>query len=357
MSRVFPGAAALAASALLALLPPGAAADPLVVKTDRIEQFHVRDPAKTYGELTFLGGLVLSAYDRRFGAFSSLLASPDGSELLTASDRGAWLSLTLRQDEDGTPLGVVSAEIAPRLSLDGRPPDDKGAGDAESLARRGDDILVSVEVGRLLLAYPGPDPIAATPRRLPLPAETSCLSANSGIEALAVAPETSPVAGSLVLIGERGCTRWPATLEGTRLPVWLVSPKGDVRRLMLVRTDAFRPTGAAFLPGGDLLVLERRYTGGLDIGMRIRRIGRDDLAGPGPIDGPVLMTADFAYEIDNMEGIAVSADAIGRPVITLISDDNRSLLQRTLLLRFRLELRVPEAKPAPDATAAPRSPT
>ena len=54
------------------------------------------------------------------------------------------------------------------------------------------------------------------------------------------------------------------------------------------------------------------------------------------VDGPVLFEADLGYEIDNMEGLSVHRGAGGETVLTLVSDDNFSLLQRTLLLQFTL---------------------
>ncbi|MDQ0313816.1 esterase-like activity of phytase family protein [Amorphus orientalis] len=342
------GRLALALAALGLWLPLGAVsahAEPIEVQATPIRAFHVRDEISRYGDLRFLGGLSLTSRSRAFGALSGLLVSDDGATLLAVSDLGSWLTLDLRQDPDGAPLGIRSADLAPRLGTDGQPISDKPNQDAESLARRGDEVLVSVEVGRALLAYPGADPVSATPRSVSLPAEMRCLPPNGGIEAMDVAPPSSPVAGTLFLFAERGCSRGPVATGPDALPVWRLSPGGASQRMRLVRSDGFRPTGAAFLPRGDLLLLERRYAGGIDIAMRIRRIGRDALAGSAPLDGPVVIEADFAYEIDNMEGIAVSADRAGRPVVTLVSDDNRSLFQRTLVLRFRLETPVPQAKP------------
>ena len=54
------------------------------------------------------------------------------------------------------------------------------------------------------------------------------------------------------------------------------------------------------------------------------------------IDGPVLIEADMNYQIDNMEGLSVHRAADGTLVLTLISDDNFSIIQRTLLLQFTL---------------------
>jgi hypothetical protein len=60
------------------------------------------------------------------------------------------------------------------------------------------------------------------------------------------------------------------------------------------------------------------------------------------VDGPVLFEADLSCEIDNMEGLAVHQMADGAIVLTFVSDDNFSPLQRTELLQFTL---VPERTP------------
>jgi hypothetical protein len=50
----------------------------------------------------------------------------------------------------------------------------------------------------------------------------------------------------------------------------------------------------------------------------------------------MVIEADLGYEIDNMEGLSVHRNAGGETVLTLISDDNFSNIQRTLLLQFAL---------------------
>jgi hypothetical protein len=57
---------------------------------------------------------------------------------------------------------------------------------------------------------------------------------------------------------------------------------------------------------------------------------------PGAVlDGPVIFEANLGDQIDNMEGLAVHRSD-GQTVLTLVSDDNLSPLQRTLLLQFTL---------------------
>jgi hypothetical protein len=71
--------------------------------------------------------------------------------------------------------------------------------------------------------------------------------------------------------------------------------------------------------------------------MRLRRIYGESIAKGQVADGPVLFEADMGYQIDNMEGLSVHREADGTQVLTLISDDNFSALQRTLLLQFALD--------------------
>jgi hypothetical protein len=49
-----------------------------------------------------------------------------------------------------------------------------------------------------------------------------------------------------------------------------------------------------------------------------------------------LFEADMGYQIDNMEALSVHRAAGGQLVLTLISDDNFAMIQRTILLQFTL---------------------
>ena len=53
-------------------------------------------------------------------------------------------------------------------------------------------------------------------------------------------------------------------------------------------------------------------------------------------DGPVLFTADMSYQIDNMEGLDVWTRDDGALMVSIVSDDNHSILQRNLYLEFIL---------------------
>jgi hypothetical protein len=68
--------------------------------------------------------------------------------------------------------------------------------------------------------------------------------------------------------------------------------------------------------------------------MRIRRVPLGNVRSGAVLDGRDLIFADMGYQIDNMEGMSLHRAANGALVLTLISDDNFSALQRTMLLQF-----------------------
>nr|WP_255720383.1 esterase-like activity of phytase family protein [Acuticoccus kalidii] len=267
---------------------------------------------------------------RKFGGFSGLLV--DGDRMLAVSDTGMWLSARLILDGERL-TGIEDAALWPRLDLLGRDIRTKATGDAEDLARVDGGILVVIEQARELWRYPA-DGLTidrtARPERLGRPEQFTRLAKRHGVESLTELPT-----GERLIVMEG---------EGTR---GAIPALRDETSFAIARSDKWAITGADVLPGGDVLLIERYYGGGIDVRMRVRRLGRDAILGAGPddvIDGPVLIEADFSDEIDNMEAIAAEVRD-GRIILTLMSDDNMSFLQRTLLLRFAVRDPLPRANP------------
>ena len=102
------------------------------------------------------------------------------------------------------------------------------------------------------------------------------------------------------------------------------------------RTHDFDISDAVLLPSGDLLVLERKFSLLSGVGIRIRRIPLSMIAPGALVDGPAIFNGELGQEIDNMEGIDAHVTAEGDTVLTMVSDDNFSPIQRTLLLQFTL---------------------
>jgi hypothetical protein len=167
----------------------------------------------------------------------------------------------------------------------------------------------------------------------PVPPALKKMPKNSGLEALVAVPRdlggaASALAGSLIGITETGETGEADSLgfiiRGSRFATFRVK-----------RSDDFSITDAA-LAGSDLLVLERHFSLLRGVSMRVRRIPLSAIEPGAVVDGEVLMTAGRGQQIDNMEGLAVHTNAAGETILTMISDDNFSFLQRTLILQFAL---------------------
>lgn len=299
----------------------------LNVEARRIDAFRPGDPGRQrFGSLVFRGGLQLRASYEGFGGFSGLAFADDG-RLVAISDAAEWL--VARPERQGDRLvGLAEAVMAPMLAGNGVPLAATSAYDTESLTIAGGSAYVGVERVHQVLKFDwARSGVTARAERIAVPAEARRLPRNRGLEAIGVAPRGSPAAGAIVAIAERsGEDETAGFIIGGRRP----------GRFALSRRDGFDVTDLAFLPGGDLIVLERRYVPPLSIAMRIRHIEGRALVPGAVLDGAALIEADNGYEIDNMEGLAVRRSVAGETILTVISDNNFSMMQRTLLLEFVL---------------------
>ena len=287
---------------------------------------------RRFGALHFLSGLVLTSSDRGFGGLSGLHLSADGRELLAVTDVGEWLAARLDRDAAGAMTGLSQARMAPLLGADGRPMRMTGRWDAEALALGPDGrFCVGFErVGEIWRFDVAGEGLAARARAVAIPPSLRRLTHNKGIEAMSYAPPASPMAGALLAIAERSHGQGPTTIAAL---VGGPSP-GD---LAFARRDEFDVSDCAFLPDGDLIVLERRFRWRDGVAVRLRRVPARDIRPGAILQGASIFEATMAQEIDNLEGLALTRDAAGRVVLTLVSDDNFSWLQRTVLLQFRLD--------------------
>ena len=329
------------ACALLAILSLSASAQPnprapdpptkIDVRARQIAAFEPGNPTRIkFGALTFRGGLELTSSYRHFGGISAIRVEANGANFLAVSDKGHWLRGRIVYD--GTrPASIADAEMAPVLAHDGRPLGARGWYDTEAMARDGNIVWLGIErVNRIVRLDLGRDGLLARAQPIPVPAGIAQLPHNKGLECLEFVPARLPLQNTLIAISERGLD------EAGNIKGFLIGHSGP-GEFSVKRIGDFDVTDCAVTPKGDLLVLERRFSRLTGVGMRIRRVPLASIQPGATIDGPVLFEADMSYQIDNMEGLAVHRDAGGALVLTLISDDNFSMIQRTLLLQFTLE--------------------
>ncbi|UFS75648.1 esterase-like activity of phytase family protein [Tardiphaga sp. 37S4] len=338
----------LAAAASAAALPSLARAQPVPVpatpsarapvsieiEARPIPAFDTRDRAHTrFGSLQYRSGLVLTSRYKDFGGISGLRLDDKGEGFIAISDKGNWFTGKIAYSGD-TMVGIVDVEAAPMLGADGRPITARGWYDTESIAVDGPTVYIGLERVHQILKFDfGRDGVRARGEPIPQPPGMRKLPSNGSLEALVMVRrdrfKTSPLAGMLLAISERGLD------SAGNIAAWIIGGKVPAS-FSVRRTKNYDISDAALLPSGDLLLLERKFSLFGDTGVRIRRIPLASIVPEAVIDGPTIFDADLGYEIDNFEGLDVHVTPEGDTVLTLISDDNFSMLQRTLLMQFTL---------------------
>lgn len=301
------------------------------------------------GELTYAGGLELKSGSALFGGLSGISVSPDGGKLVAISDTGVWFAADIALDPEGRLTGLANPRIAQMRDEAGEPLQGKLQSDAEDLARMPDGrYAVSFEQDHRILIFDldrkGP---FAPATRGPGVGGTKGMHQNEGLEALAALPD-----GRLVGIAEHAP-------RGAGSPFWIwpqgaavTSPVGRANR-----PQGYGISGLAALPNGDLVSVERFYLPFVGVRVNVRVIPAAGLRkSPPEADGPVIAALEPPMTLDNMEGIAVAPGPNGKLRLYLVSDDNFSANQRTLLLAFDWTPPAP-MPPAAVADAAAPAPT
>jgi hypothetical protein len=297
----------------------GATAIPITA--DPISRLSTSDPDRTrFGALLFRSGLDLKSPVSAFGGFSGLWRSGNGRDIVALADNAQCLKARV-ETSDGRLSGLSEPVMSPLLLSGGKPLRRSRFYDTESLAITGNAAFVGVERNHAVIRFErnrNGDFVRGAP--IALPEEVKRLSSNGGLEAIGVAPQPSPLAGAVVAISE---SAKGFIVTGRR--------RGSFE---MVRSGGYDATDLAFLPNGDMLLLERRFSL-FGFGCRVRRIEADAIRPDARVEGEVLYESEASHQIDNMEGLAVHREG-NETIVTLISDNNFSALQRTVLLEFAL---------------------
>ncbi|MGH6746066.1 esterase-like activity of phytase family protein [Novosphingobium sp.] len=255
-----------------------------------------------------------------FGSYSALLLRPGGI-MLALSDSGGFLEFRAPgQSQAESRMGDLP------LSKDA----DKAARDVESATQDETGMIWLGLEGRNAVYRMNPEYEIERRASPPVMADWGV---NSGPEAL-----TRLHDGRFVLLRE-GYVGWSDHLHQAALfggdPT--LNPNGQ--GFTLDSPAGFSPTDMAQMPDGRLLILMRR----LIWPMPQRFAGRIAIGDPADIrPGGTWKVTEVArlssdLPIDNFEGIAIAPQESGKLTVWLISDDNFSPLQRTLVWKMSVD--------------------
>ncbi|HEU0043083.1 esterase-like activity of phytase family protein [Sphingomonas sp.] len=281
-----------------------------------------RDPARRrLGRLTFMGGVHLTGTDPAFGGFSALAVAGDRVTLL--NDGGNLMRFRLHAD------GRVSeAQFA---ALPGGPGTGWRKRDRDSEALAVDPahgtMWVGFERANEVWRY---SPDLTRSEAFARPPAMRRWASNGGAETLVRRRD-----GSFLAIEEErpGRRRWREGL------VWRRDPTVAPRAAFAFRYQppaGYDPADAVELPDGRLLVLQRWFGVPLRFASILSVVERDAIRPGATVRGREIARLAAPLIHDNFEGVAVSVEQ-GRTVVWLVSDDNQTRFERTLLLKFRLD--------------------
>ncbi|MEM1106022.1 MAG: esterase-like activity of phytase family protein [Pseudomonadota bacterium] len=296
------------------------AGEAIALNASRVDLRALQDGVHLFNGATRVGAWHLTSPDPRFGGLSGLAALPSG-DLLAVSDQGAfvWINLT------GT--SPTGARLAPMLGADGAPIAGKENQDAEGVTLVDGVALVSFERNHRIEAFDLAR-CGAAARAVPAitipnrpPQLGGAMESNGGVEGLAYSPGLR-----MVWVGietSRGLGQPLGQIDSAGVPV-VVDRLEAAPELELTGLDAsqFYPTALfrSYEPGVGNTILVAFVDGGAPQANSLVNLVRLEPSVP----------------VDNFEGIAVQNRGTRGRRLWIVSDDNFSSSQRTLLMAFDL---------------------
>jgi hypothetical protein len=298
-----------------------------------VTQFKTVGLDQPVDRLIFRGGISMVSQDDTFGGLSGVTPINAEQGMTFVTDRGNFVTGQLAYDDAGRLFGFIGASIEPMQNSKGQPLPRQYAKDAESVETvYRDGVPVAVRVSfenltrvadfALIDGRPG-----GPAREVSIPDWLTELRTNESLESVCIAPPASPIAGSTLLLTEE------ARDENGNHRGWFLG-QNDKGPVSYKETPVVNPTDCAFLPNGDLLVLERGVSM-LAFTMALRRVPAAEVRPGNLMVGETLLEASGST-IDNMEALAVHTAPNGELRILIGSDNNFNDWQRSLLLEFAL---------------------
>jgi hypothetical protein len=287
---------------------------------------------KTVGALTFLGGWELRSENSNFGGISALAALGD-NRFIALSDAGALIGFTL-----GEKRRLERSFIAGLPSATGE--------DVSYKDRDSEGLAYDPASGRFWVSYEARHAIRRFNPSLSRVDGAVRLGfakdwrANGGVEAIVRLAD-----GRFIIIsetyeradGSNGAYLYsgdPVEAGTQRIDFGYAAPAG------------YRPTDAALLPDGRILLINRRISFPNGFTAKVTLLDPAKIERGAVVRAKVIATLAPPLLVDNMEGLAITQEG-GRTIVWMMSDNNFNAWQRTLLMKFALNL--PKEKPEADA--------
>ncbi|WNO54747.1 esterase-like activity of phytase family protein [Stakelama saccharophila] len=275
------------------------------------------------GALTYLGGVELTSPDGAFGGFSAMQIS--GDTFLMLNDGGNFVRFRMGSDwrmhdarygflRDGPGTGWTKIQR-----------------DSESLARdpASGSLWVGFEDANAIWRY---DAALSHATGHVAPPVMRKWPGSSGPESMARMPD-----GSFIVISEGKGWRKGRGRAAVRFAGDPVAHPRRGYRFGYMPPKGYSPSDMTVLPDGRIVVLNRTVRlPSLQFPVKVTLI---DPAAIGPgrlVRGRVIATFASPVIDDNYEAIAATREG-DATILWIASDDNLSALQRTLLLKFRLD--------------------
>ncbi|WP_298304720.1 peptidylprolyl isomerase [uncultured Erythrobacter sp.] len=312
----------LAAALAVGLSISAHAQDEIFVETHPVAMSVEEPAADEVGELIYRGGLEIAPGEEDLGGVSGLTWVQD--RLFAVSDDGHWLSIEL-DEINGQLVDLLSVNRGRLLDERGRRLKGNDNVDAEAIEHVAlGGWIVTFERNHRALFYgrldgPG-EPMNSPDHDLSAAlALVNNADPNAGLETLAASIEAMIACGEWARSGEVNCVHSSlGGAGGLELPA---PPE--------IAEHQGAPTDAACQRDGTCYILFRSYREGEGNRTAIVKL---------PLEGQpeTLAVLIPPLTLDNFEGLAVR-EQFGKTFLYLVSDNNFSKGQRTLLMKFEIK--------------------
>lgn len=276
------------------------------------------------GRLSVVGAVVLTSDAPAFGGFSAI--SVRGARVTLLNDGGNWIGFALNR-------GQVSAVREGYLPGGPEIGWAKRERDSESLA-------VDPATGTMWVGFENANAIwrysagFARGEAQVRPAGMADWPDNGGAETLVRLRD-----GRFIVLAEQARKRSPdrpgLIFAGDPTRSAKDSAQSG-KRFAYRRPPGYVPSDAAELPNGDLLVVNRRFSTPYRFSAKLTVVPRRMLRPGATLRGTEIATIGRPSFGENFEGVAVTVEN-GATMIWMIADEDVAVLQRTLLVKFRLD--------------------